>query len=565
MRTLIAFFWISALAAFGAVNQVPPGGAGTFGSATNVPSLPFILLPGSATNNATLSKVLTAGAGITLTTNDSTNLVIEAASGVATNLSTALSNSIVFTNAMGVGKTLYVDSLHGNDTTGTRGRFDKPFRNIDWAKTNASAGDLIYVRAGSYTNNNLLKNEVNYWFDSGSVVVWTNTGTISGTLPQGAGIFDDRIPGAVTSVVAGHAVLKFHAAPTATTDYNTNLLGAIVTTNPASRISFSLDRIEAILVEQNAMAAVYIANCGRVYLKCNEILDPWPRDTLYYDNFPDQTAASTTGIYWKIGDLHTDVKRIYATGYCLYGNETSAAGAVTDWYHKGDEMDNRKGASSAAESANAVYTVGISSLWRVWCDIGQIRTDKSCWEHFGGGKIYLYGVSKLGGLIGVSVSQSGAGEIWVEAQKISATNQWITVASPWSGTNYVSVQHYEDLGGASSAYGFSLSGGVTVLQGGHAKTLDRPALLITNGTVKVEGMTIKTGGTTNNWPIFQTRDGKVILKDTVLVVPSTGTTNSVYATNAQNVKVYGSLMSNTNQNPNVTFTTGAITVDGDVE
>jgi hypothetical protein len=51
------------------------------------------------------------------------------------------------------GKTIYVDSINGNDGTGTRGDFGKPFLTILAASTatGITSGDTIQVRPGSYT------------------------------------------------------------------------------------------------------------------------------------------------------------------------------------------------------------------------------------------------------------------------------------------------------------------------------------------------------------------------------------------------------------------------------
>jgi hypothetical protein len=48
------------------------------------------------------------------------------------------------------GTIVYVDSIYGNDSTGARERFDLPFLTIAAARTAAIAGDLIYIRPGSY-------------------------------------------------------------------------------------------------------------------------------------------------------------------------------------------------------------------------------------------------------------------------------------------------------------------------------------------------------------------------------------------------------------------------------
>ena len=49
------------------------------------------------------------------------------------------------------GKTLTVDSVYGDDTTAAADRYVKPFLTITSALSNASAGELVFVRPGTYS------------------------------------------------------------------------------------------------------------------------------------------------------------------------------------------------------------------------------------------------------------------------------------------------------------------------------------------------------------------------------------------------------------------------------
>lgn len=77
------------------------------------------------------------------------------------------------------GKTLYVDSVHGSDSTGTRERINRPYLTITAAKNAASSGDTIEVRPGTYNEYNLVKNGINYYFHPGARVVYTGTPSLS--------------------------------------------------------------------------------------------------------------------------------------------------------------------------------------------------------------------------------------------------------------------------------------------------------------------------------------------------------------------------------------------------
>jgi Protein of unknown function (DUF1565) len=80
------------------------------------------------------------------------------------------------------GNTVFVDSVNGDDSTGTRGRSDKPFLTLTAAKTAASAGDTIVVGPGTYNETDLLKQSVSWYFSTGAVVQYTGSG---------GAIFDD--------------------------------------------------------------------------------------------------------------------------------------------------------------------------------------------------------------------------------------------------------------------------------------------------------------------------------------------------------------------------------------
>ncbi len=71
------------------------------------------------------------------------------------------------------GKTLWVDAINGNNTTGTRGVSNKPFLTITAALTAASSGDTVIVRSGDYNENVSLKTGVNIDFQGGARLTTT--------------------------------------------------------------------------------------------------------------------------------------------------------------------------------------------------------------------------------------------------------------------------------------------------------------------------------------------------------------------------------------------------------
>lgn len=63
-------------------------------------------------------------------------------------------------SAIPTGKVVWVDSVNGNNSTGIRGRIDRPFLTIQAAITAASAGDTVYVLPGTYAEALTCKDDV---------------------------------------------------------------------------------------------------------------------------------------------------------------------------------------------------------------------------------------------------------------------------------------------------------------------------------------------------------------------------------------------------------------------
>jgi hypothetical protein len=67
------------------------------------------------------------------------------------------------------GKTIWVDSTYGNNTTAAKYNFVKPYATLAAAMAAAVSGDTIFVRPGTYTATSL-KNGVNIHFENGTFI-----------------------------------------------------------------------------------------------------------------------------------------------------------------------------------------------------------------------------------------------------------------------------------------------------------------------------------------------------------------------------------------------------------
>lgn len=362
-------------------------------------------------------------------------------------------------------RTLYV-ATNGNNATAEAESLSQPFRDPYAAKLSAAVGDTIFVFPGTYSTNNLLKTGVNWHFYPGSRVQWTDT---NGT---GIGIWDDRGNGACTSSITGFGEFYVRAASNDTA--NLSLLGTLVITNAASEVSLYCKRLEGTFHELNLQAVVHIKNCRRVFLDADEVIDPWPRNTFFFDDGGfTQLAAPSTGIYWEHGEFHSHARRVWVSGYALYGNEVTAAGAIENWWHTGDYLDNELGAGAVGTPRTSIYMVGKTALWKYWVRVQDIRTeDQIAWTHFGSGKGYVtaqkLGTSHSSG-IGVQVSNTGTNELWFDIQKIAAKGKFLQVVTPNVANIWGDVLHYDPLAAMSGPV-FDVQTGVAHLQGGGIAT-----------------------------------------------------------------------------------------------
>jgi hypothetical protein len=110
-----------------------------------------------------------------------------------------MARSLATTNDTELGRTLWVSSL-GNDASGERGNLSKHYLTITAAKNAALSGDTIVVCPGTYTEDQLQKNGVNYLFLPGSEVVSTGASIFYFTSESfkifGSGVFTSNFANA---------------------------------------------------------------------------------------------------------------------------------------------------------------------------------------------------------------------------------------------------------------------------------------------------------------------------------------------------------------------------------
>lgn len=456
----------------------------------------------------------------------------------------AVSGETVGMVAGSTARTLWV-ATNGSDAYGLRGTLAFPFATPGAAVSNAFSGDTIHVLRGNYVGNDLLKNGVNWFFDPGVLLAYTNT-------TSNRGIFDDY-NGAATCSIRGS--LQLVHCP------NTNLVvsGAVLITNAQSRIHFEADSIR--FGQTNAggvvYAAIHVKNCKTNYFKVNELYDFEIGNTNFNDGFDQFHADSfAAGLYWEIGEVHADIQRIDTDAYyAVYGAQ--AGGASANLYLNGDRW--------ISHNLNCIYFAAVNDGYKGWFRSHEILagtgTVQNALSAVGPAKWYV-NAEKIHG--SPCINNQGA-TMWVTAQKFS-TEQTPFLNGSWvqsvnTNNMYLTVQHYESVGNVGD--GFLLEGsGQNYFFGGIAKKTNASGTMMTHaaGYTLLQGLTLSATNQTAG--LIFVRSNHLTLNGSILL--SKTDTNTIVATSPQTVRVYNTHANRTTNNQ-ISVIAGSLTVDADVE
>lgn len=470
------------------------------------------------------------GAGVnTITINPANNTTI-LGTITATNITdkiTTASNALYLLQSAGIsnGNVLYVDSVNGNDSTGIRGRVDKPFTTINMAKTNALAGDTVIVLPGRYTNQTLSKIGINYYFYPGAVVTNLNLS-----------IFTDGNV-ATTNIIAGSGDFHYYNSTFPSPDM-------VAISNSATRLTFKAHYVTCANNDgvSGQMNGFMVRNCSRVDIDVDA----------YYDHKIDDGAieSNCNCVLWYAGEMHVNIRRCTTE----FGYVAWAAGTSDNLYYDGQ--------FARATLGPTFYNNGTHKMW---IKVDQIISDVSIAVSglgAAGSKMYV-NAQKIIGNPCIDIESST--EAWIQSEKITAVNggsSWVRLAA--KSLAYVNCDHFEQEG-AMTGPGFDISGtGTNYIRGGVACLTNLPAVQWLGSKTILDGIVfdVKSGSSTNAdvWA-FNTNgaNSSLTLKSCILL--SGGATNSIYATNAQTINAIGTVQI-TNANQNVSFNGTMVTSGG---
>lgn len=450
-----------------------------------------------------------------------------------------------------VGKLVYVDATNGSDTKGGRGK-GTAFKTLTAAKTAATSGDTIIVLPGTYTENNLLKNGVNWHFLAGAIVNYVDPGTGSGY-----GIFDDRPTGACVSTISGDGEFKYYGYRVITV----GILGMCNVTNAGSTIYFQCKRVDYTTEGGNNSGAFWIQNCTKTVIEVKgDISDPWRGILITDPSDPEaQILTQCSALYWEIGECDFRCNRINMSWYGIYGAER--VGNVTPYnlYARVNYMDTE---------ASCLYVVGQTSSYRVWLEGLLFKSVHSALLLYSAGKYYVTAqkLETTGTGNGVIEVNSGSSlQAWITAQKITgAATCFRSLAGAGTTSKiWINAMQLEDSGTSTSLLDILTTGGQVFLNGAFGKITNGKGILKT-GTqeLRLSNTTLDTS-TTNaaaNRPVDVSQAG-LILDNCVLVAPAAA--DSIGGGTAT-VKIYGTTVTNKAKNATITTQVTALTVDANV-
>lgn len=442
--------------------------------------------------------------------------------------------------------------------------YAQPGDNLYQVKTNAVARGIpnIVVTPGTYTNG-----VTNLWF-SGNWFFQNNPLLRLIDIPTnttGAGMFDDRFSGAVTCSVHGSLRMEYHSGTNVavnpvdcTLSYNTNSLGPIVQTNPATYIRWDADTLLGLCGQTPVPFAITtLHGVSNSYYRKFEIYNLNPNNVaIITTNCPADPntvysiSTGCSGIHWGENDVLIEANIRPMTVQAVWGDNLTTNGG--QMWISGKVCDGKW------------YLVGRTNTWKVWGDYDELACSQDTTDHilidiWNSGSHYFHAkkISSLGMPVTMQNPDTGQKDtnlvVWVDFDKCSGSNGWLNVKH---GALRGRIGHFEQNGpnnGGSMVTVTNISANLDI--SGEAMFSANVAVTHGSGSSVLHNYRIYT---TNRDPILINGSG-FHLHNNVVVTPATAT-NSIRSAGAQTVGAYGLNMLRSNAHANITFSTGTTNV-----
>ncbi len=455
---------------YGVYNVTVTGGAGSISAISGLPSFPVqfnLVTTNSLTFVNSASLILKGGTNKTFYPANKDWIIFQTITSVIQELNSSVGLSTPVLNTLFVSKS-------GNDTTGTSGRWDKPFLTIGAAQTAATSGQTIIIYPGTYSESNLGKSNINYHFINGAIfsctssIGFNDSGAISYSI-TGEGEFTCT-SGSVANFVNG-GVLTFSAKKASGTS------GFIFDFQGASKLYATI--LKDIVSTTGRCLVLY--NTSQAYISAKEMSS-------------GGYAVCTSS---------------YATTTCYLTADTITA--------TGDQLFDTGG--TFVVKGQMIYTGAGTAIG---CTAGV-----ACAQIFYGDLTNSASANCLGYANAVTGTLDFYG-------KITGTG-WV------AKTDTATYTFHNDL---------------------TTNVSTTSSINMTAGTVKVLGKITNSDVNAASYGVTKTV-GTLILQNAVIV--TSGGTESVHSVAAQNIKIYGTLVSNVALSGNITdLCGGVVQTDTDV-
>lgn len=441
-------------------------------------------------DSASAWKHLTLGTGLTIT-----GTTIDSAGGGVASVLT--------------GKTLWVDSVNGDDGTGVAGRLDKPFLTLAAAKAAAASGDTIYLGPGTYNEVNVGKNGVNLYFMSGAIIAYTGSSNL--------GVIDDSASGAngpLVIKIGGRAIIRHNGSASGSN------ASALHITNSGSLIQIDGEEISIGGTNSGSPGpAAIVQTTGKIFCTVKKLT-------------VTTSGGNKAALWWNGGECHINAQEMsgeFSGQFAVY----SAAAAQADsrdalWIDVNHIMgtiylDGDATAQAWIKAEEIETSVNASAI--------RVDTMKAYVE---AQKIFS-AVNASAGPPPDGVVTVESGLLWLKAMKITSTGGAAglsPILALYGGTNYIDVQQLENTGSVVKA--IRSTGGTHHVQGNTADT----KVEVTGGTLTLKGFTVDTSASATSNPILKS-GGTLTLQDVRLIAEATR--DSISAASAQTVVSYSSV------------------------
>lgn len=381
------------------------------------------------------------------------------------------------------GRTVFVDSVYGNDATGAVAHAELPFLTLGAAMAATSSGYTIRVGPGDYAvSASLVKNGVNWEFAPGATVSMDTAAT-------GEGIWDDN-GSAATFYVLGGTFSRTDSSDALASMYGIRL------THAGSVATFRILDLSVPSAGTTVATGIF-QSAGS--------LTVWMRDLSV-----DGDGSFT--IWWANGQMDITGRLCLGSGG-VYGPAAQVFGTPTGEGHVRFDAIKVSIYGAWADGSDAT-----STFW-VRCNILKCSFQMAV-LNLGAGKLYVEAQKYFGPVV-----MLGSGLTYVSGQKVSAIKNG-TAGEPGllynngTGTLFVSILQYDPAGFTGQM--LTVNNGRTILYGGdYVGITGSDGLRQTGGTLDLRSVALKTSASTTTNPLTISGSGTLVARDSSFIAHAT--------------------------------------------